>query len=73
MAVSEKRYPLVMKAGTAGTLEDPHRPDVTDLLAGLSQGEGWHVDEGKGEIVITCEQAKHVLVSAVRPEKEKAK
>lgn len=67
MAVKEKKYALVMKPGTAGTIEDPHRPDVADLLKTL--GVSWRIDQRRGEVLVTCEEAKHNQIKAIRPEK----
>lgn len=59
-----------MKVGTAGTLEDPHRPDVADILKSAPPGAKWRVDQAKGEIVVVCDPVRHAIVAAVRPEKK---
>lgn len=66
MPLVRRRYPLRMKAGTAGTIDDPHRPDVVDILGKLPPGTSWRVDQAKGEIEIVCDVGKHDEIAAVR-------
>lgn len=56
-----RTYELKMKAGTTGTMQDPHRPEIAEALENIAAD--WFVDQGQGTIDIVCPEATHDIVS----------
>lgn len=56
-----RKYKLKMKAGTIGTIQDPHRPEIADFLENIP-GD-WSVNQGEGTIQIDCPVSTHAIVA----------
>lgn len=57
---ARKIYKLRMKAGTTGTLEDPHRPEIADFLEG--KPHKWSFDEREGTVQVDCRDSDHAEI-----------
>lgn len=55
-----RKYKLKMKAGTTGTLEDPHRPEVFDIVRG-KPGD-WSINQAEGTITVDCQEDVHDII-----------
>ena len=55
------KYVLRMKAGTTGTLEDPHRPEIMDSLEG--KPHEWSINQELGYIEVAAESAEHTKIA----------
>lgn len=59
--VPVQRYILRMKAGTTGTLEDPHRPEIMDSLEG--KPHEWSINQRLGYIEVAAEASEHTKIA----------
>ncbi len=56
-----RTYKLKMKAGTTGTLQDPHRPEVRDLIEGMP-GD-WSINQAEETVTVDCPENVHDIIS----------
>ena len=65
MAHFEKKYEVKMKPGTAGTIDDPHRPLIADIP--MDEGSSWGMD-GSAHVKVRASSKNHKLIAKTHRE-----